>query len=332
MDPLNQLTITFSGIMTHFYDCIPFDCIAPKIPLRSVIPNALAVNMGFLQRDLKEGIEISPSLLGYYLMPHVALISDTEIVDANSSNWIPLLGTHLQVANPAKAPFTPPPLEDGYHLNEYVPELKISKDVVQNGDAAGYFDIYNGTVTVLGDKTNPTSSLSTQVVIETDGIPRLQITPFFPRSPLNLGMYSFLDENQQWQLPNGKLYVSNFDIASGAEDAPIEFLLNYLVAEGGLPQAIANNTPGMSNKLQPMTLELLGDRLQALGWIIKTSPLAAPSNASNFIATSAPGEAATSPPGSDRPLTPLMLESLVRAVLAHGPVPLDQSCSDSRFP
>jgi hypothetical protein len=297
---MGQLTITFSGIMTHFYDCIPFDSIAPKIPMRAVLPDALGINIGFLQRDLTEGVP-EPWQIGYYLMPHVPLISDVETVVPGISNWIPLVGAHLQVANPANAVFTPPPFADGYHLSDYVPGLKISKDVVQNGNAAVYFDLFSGTVSILGNKNVPTDSLSTQVVIETDGTPLLNITPF-PQSPLNLGKYPFLNANQQWPLPGGELYVTNLDFDSGTEDVPIEFLLNYLVAEGGLPKVLAKNTPGMNDVLQPLTLELLGQRLQALGRMIENPPSA-----------------------------PLTRESFARSGI-QGPVPLDQSCSDSRFP
>jgi len=335
---MGQLTIRFSGIMTHFYDCIPFDSIMPKIPMRSVIPDTLGVNVGFVRRhQIEGGAEIYPQLLGYYLMPHLAVISDAKDVNADGSHWIPLLGLHMQVANPAQAPFTPPPPEDGYSLREYAPEIKISKEVVQKGNASGYFDLYSGTATVLGDKNVPTDSLSTQVVIEIeDDVPRLKITPF-DDSPLTLADYPFLklrDNIYQWPLPNGELYVSNIDVASFTDDAAIEFLLNYLVAEGGVPKAIARNTPGMGNRLNPLTLELLGNRLQALGWIIQSSPMVALTPASRFAPIPGQGPEAIELSGLAEGILSreLTIDALYNAVFSQGPVPLDQSCSDSRYP
>jgi hypothetical protein len=301
---MGQLTIKFAGIMTHFYNCVPFDSIEAKIPMRSVLPDALGIYMGVLQR--KQNITESnlPLQFGYYLMPHVALISDVETVVPGTSNWIPLVGARMQVANPASDVFTPPPVEAGYHLDTYVENLKISKDVVQNGNAAGYFDTFFGTVSVQGDKNDPKKPLWTQVVIDTvDDTPLLDIIPF-PGSPMNLAKYPFLNAKGQWPLPGGELYVSNYDFDSGTEDIPIEFLLNYLVAEGGLPRVLKENLPGMPPSLDELTLQLLGQRLVSLGLKIENYP--------------------QSPAALTR-------EALARAGI-QGPVPLDQSCSDSRFP
>ena len=303
---MSQLTITFAGTMTHFYDCIPFDS-APKIPMRTVLPDTLGINMGVLKREQNETESNQPLEIGYYLMPHVAVISDVrQIVDGN--NYIPLLGAHMQLANEVNTVFAPPPFDEGYHLSDYVSDLKISKDVVENRSANGYFDIFSGTASVVGSKNDPTKPLSTQVIIETDGTPLLNIKPF-QGSPMNLAKYPFLNANGQWPLPNGELYVMNLDFDSGAEDVPIEFLLNYLVAEGGLPRVLAKNIPGMTDQLVPLTLQLLGQRLQNLGAMVETYH---------------PPTAPTAP-------AVLTRESLALSGITRR-VDLDQSCSDSRFP
>lgn len=304
---MGQLTITFAGIMTHFYDCIPVASVAANIPMRTVLPDTLGINMGVVKREQNETRSNQPLEIGYYLMPHVTVISDvSNIVDG--SNYIPLLGAHMQLANEVTAAFVPPPFDDGYHLKDYVSDLKISWDVVQNGNANGYFDIFSGTASVLGIKNDPASPLKTQVIIETDGTPLLNIKPFMG-SPMNLSKHPFLNADGQWPLPNGELWVTNHDFDSGTEDVPIEFLLNYLVAEGGLPRVLAKNIPGMTDELSPLTLALLGKRLKDLGEMVETYH----------------------PPTNPTAPAVLTRESLALSGIARR-VDLDQSCSDSRFP
>jgi len=89
---MGTLTITFSGICTHFHDCIPNDK-GDIIPMRSVLPNALGIHFGMTQIPDPPNDPLQPM---YYLMPHVAVVADAATSPAKFSY---LYGAWLKVLN-----------------------------------------------------------------------------------------------------------------------------------------------------------------------------------------------------------------------------------------
>jgi len=105
-------------------------------------------------------------------------------------------------------------------------------------------------------------------------------------------------EDKPWQIDNGNLWVSNIDYDPQTEDTKFDFLLNYLVARGGIPKKLREHTPGMKDPKET-SLAQIGSQLQRLGAFVSNGGRLNP-------------------------------EELQR--LAQKPVPLNESCSDCHYP
>jgi hypothetical protein len=290
---MGQLTITFSGICTHFHDTIPLGTGDVKIPMRSVLPNALGIHFGMTQLPDPPNAPLQPM---YYLMPHVAIVADAATTPVKSSY---LYGAWLKVLNVDE---TKPPFSftgEGYQLTDYVPGgIKPSQDVVQDYNAACYVDFFYGSGTVVKQG----SSLTTVVTIDTlDDIPSVQIIPF---------PGSLMDAQDPWEVTGGELFVTNQDFDPVAEDKPFDFMLNYLTTFPGIPRFLSQNLPGMTEPLPVMTPRVLAESMTELTTAILS------------IGDTFPV------PGKEMSSLAQLLASLI---LSTG-VDLDASCSDSHYP
>jgi len=299
---MGQLTITFSGICTHFYRCIPSGVGDAMIPLRSVLPNALGIHFGMFQFPVLSGPPLQPM---YYLMPHIAVVADAKTPPATQSSY--LYGARLEVLNPdpLQGAFEfDSTLADGCHLPHYVdPDLGIkpSPDVVQNYNAACYVDFLYGKGRVVLNG----SSKTTVITVDTlDDPPKVRITPF----PLP---NSLMPTQPDWTVTSGNLYVTNQDFDAAAEDKPFDFMLNYLTTFPGIPRFLKENLPGMTDPLTQLTPPLLAESMSEL-----TTAILQLGDQFPF-----PGKEMTS-----------FVEFLASRVLIGQAVDLDESCSDSHYP
>ncbi|HXH93304.1 MAG TPA: hypothetical protein VNN25_17100 [Thermoanaerobaculia bacterium] len=292
---MGTLTITFSGICTHFHDCLPWDQPGPKIPMRSVLPNAMGVYFGMVQLPPPA----DPSVATYYLMPHVAQLSSPT---ADAPRRL-LYGVQLEVVNvdTTQPEFTFDWSIPGYHLREYVPkpEPEPSPDVVSNYKAACYFDFHFGSGKVVPSTDNPLM-LTTQVQLATNGPPVIRVSPF-PGSPAG---------GDPWFIQTETLFVANQDFDADVEDKPFDFMLNYLVTQQGLPQLLTENMPGMEDGLEELTPAVLGKSMVDLGVAILNLP----------------------PPSASGQQGNSSAAALFERLPFQSFVDLDQSCSDSHFP
>lgn len=288
---MSSLTITFKGICVHFHGVVP------GVPHRVVLPNASAVRFGILRLppgDGEPGHEAA-----FYTMPHLAVIGDP---DPQGFNLL-LNGSHVQVVNAVGADFA---WREGseFALAQYVPQFAFSEEVVFGGNAACYFDVFHGVGFSQGTGNEPRTTV---VEMETDGPPRIRITPF--------QQSSITVPPQEKTIDSGQLVVSNLDVDAAVEDAPFDFLLNYLVARNGIPTDLTKLTPGMPADPTPLTLQELGGKLQDLGETIARGQLLQSrlQAVSNLILS------------GGRP-TDAVLRTLTHRVVDN------QACSDSHYP
>ncbi|HEV8435497.1 MAG TPA: hypothetical protein VGR95_18960 [Thermoanaerobaculia bacterium] len=242
---MGELNITFQGVCTSIFGMIP------GVPMRTVLPDALAVLFG--QVVFPTGLNSSPRAVDYYLMPHIAIIRDKLV---NGQHYW-LRGSYLKVVN-AK----PQPLcweRGGYSLTQFKKNVGLSRSVALEGRAAAYFDILGGRVWHEGGSDDP---VITRVSIKTDGPPILSITP------LPGAIQQFTTEQV---VQTSELYVTNLDVQASVEDTQFDFLWNYLVTEGGIPNELLERTPGMTRQANSVTFAHLGERMKALGTLIETS-------------------------------------------------------------
>jgi len=290
----NQLTITFQGICCHFHG------IVPAVPHRVVLPDASAVRFGMLRMPPSAGSGVAP----YYLMPHLAIIG--QPIDGGFG--MHLTGAQVQVVNAVSPDFiwTESPK---FAIAQYVPRFAFSEEVVFGGRAACYFDVFQGVGFTVGTGDQPRSTV---VQMETDGPPQIRITPF-PGSALDLvPMEVTLNSVDN----SSDLVVSNLDVDASLEDAPFDFLLNYLVARGGIPTVLSELTPGLPENPPMLTMGVVGDRLQSLGEMVSGM------DQSTGEKLQALGDLAVN---GGRPSNEVLRRLLTMVVD-------NQSCSDSHYP
>lgn len=246
------LTIQFAGICTHFrYGVVP------GVPHRVVLPDAVNFLTGFLTVT---DVSLSSGPVLYYLLPHFAQL-DVVGQDAAKLYVPPLLpdggpvlrngdvlsGIRLQVLNAVDREMVY--LGEGApKLTHFDPRYRFSTDVVLEGRAACYFDLYGGTASTV---TGTGGATQTIVQVNTDGPPTLLVTL------LSASTASTAPRSHSLPLPvaDGStevtLTVSNLEAALeehtkiDMEGGAFDFLLHYLTARGGIPQIIRTVTPGL---------------------------------------------------------------------------------------
>jgi hypothetical protein len=314
---LTEVNITFAGIITHL------DGIVPGVPMRAVVPNALSVRFGEIWIPDPDTLQLHRK--GYYLMPHVAYISEAgggtpkrcglpQVVDGRYLKIVNSTGERLHFAH-----------KGGFSLSEFVDDLQLDDDVVFGGNAACYFDIIHGCAWTEG--TGKNEPRTTRVRMETDGPPRLAIAAMPRSGPDVCGDYYEIEIQPN---PAGayELFVTNLDYDPATEYRNFDFLMNYLVAKGGIPRVLKKPTPGMPPDPEDLTMRYLGEKLKALGEFIRTDG----GTVAGYLAAGGgiKVEGVSINPVSSKPRHSSLAERLTAAVQA--PVPLDESCSDSHFP
>lgn len=242
---MGELNITFSGICVSLHSGI-----VPGVPMRTVLPNALAVRFGVVKIPDQDNFLHNVT---YYLMPHLAIAKD-KIVGGRARL---LTGQYFVVTNAKDQPLCRDG-NGGFSLNEFAPSVQLAPDVVYEGNALAYFDIYGGHVWTEGGGDD---ARVTRVAIKTNGTPRLRISPL----PGNVEPWG-----GDTEIETEELYISNLDVEAATEDYQFDFLMNFLVAKGGIPQKLSKRTPGMMADPKPLTLHHLGERLKALGTFVET--------------------------------------------------------------
>jgi hypothetical protein len=297
---VGELNITFAGVCTSIYN------IVPGVPMRTVLPNALAVRFGAIKIPGADGHLHN---VEYYLMPHLPMIRDR----LRGGNHLPLTGYYLTVSNAKPQPFCRTP--GGFSLGEFVKDVALDPDVVFEGNAAAYFDVFGGRVWTEGNKEE---NLITRVCIRTEGTPRISITPL-PGTIMPLDAEPSIETDE--------LYVTNLDFEAATEDAPFDFLLNYLVAKGGIPKVLSRRTPGLPPEPKRLTMIHLGERLKALGTLIETE-----GTVSGWRAAVKRGDEPGPLPKPASPGQDVGSFTGKLATMTIDPVPFNQSCSPGSLP
>lgn len=241
MADLQELTITFAGICTHFYNVVP------GVPMRTVLPDASAARFGVLRMPANDPSD-PDVMISYLLMPHVPLFNDGSKVTV-------IAGAGLRILNAVgDRPQRP---DSGFLITDYVHNFAYSENVVLNGSAAGYFDI--SAAKSVTTAVSPSGTRTTVVVIKTEGTPLLQITPF---------PGSLMKDELQRPIGSGQLWVTNNDYDPQVADINFDFVLSYLVARGGIPKQLKVRTPGLPPNPTLLTSAGVGTLFQSLGGFI----------------------------------------------------------------
>jgi hypothetical protein len=282
---MSTLTIILSGICTQFHDDILG--LADGFVHRAVFPDALNIRLGGLRLP-------DDTVSAYYFMPHLCYVTDGR----PGTLRLPLAGAKLTVPN-ATGPHYSFAGDPRFSLSRYVIQPQLDDTVTTGERAMCYFDFHYGAFTMRRDfDDGPTY---TQVTIETDGTPILRIEPFGSNT------------HDDVAIDSGQLVVTNLDYQTDLADVQYDFLLNYLVLRGGIPNKIVANPPGLVEYFQ-LTLPKLGNRLVLLGQKIARE---------GGINLGAGGQADT---------LRALIEPLVASLSSRDPVPDNQSCSDSQYP
>lgn len=300
---MGELNITFSGI------CVGIHNIVPAVPLRVVLPDASALRFGMIQIPMDDG---HPHDVEYYLMPHVAMIRDR----LTAGRQMPLEGSYIRVLNAREQPYCCESAGE-YRLSEFVSGLSYDSNVVLEGNAMAYFDIRGGRVWTEGEGNEPRTL---HVCIRTEGKPRIGISPL-PGAVAPVELETEIDSEE--------LYITNLDVEAAVEDVSFDFLLNFLVAKGGIPRALNRRTPGLPAEPAALTMTHLGERMRALGLLIETGGTVA--GWSNSIEKGdEPGPFRSLIPASGAPRRVRLGDRLASAVI--DPMAFDPSCSYGNLP
>ena len=138
---------------------------------------------------------------------------------------------------------TYPTFDETFSLMDFVPQYSYSDDVVFGGQAACYFDVQSGTVETA--QLDPGLAQNVRIVIQTDGPPQLQVTPFSYRPTRAKTTTVTLQKDPKIPDETYELIVANLDSNPYDDDVQFDFLLNYLTARGGIPMTLTSKIPGL---------------------------------------------------------------------------------------
>ena len=267
-----SLTFKFSGICTHFR----YGVVA-GVPHRVVLPDATRLQTGLLAVQQPDGT-IPPPVL-YYLTPHFPSLEveshdlNLAIPDLIDDDGHILSGIRLQVTNAV----TDGPMvyeDDNFPgITDFVASYNFSNDVVLNGRAVCYLDLFSGTLKTY-DPIFPNGPRRVVITLATDGPPELLVSP----------LVSMGGPGQSYRIPLGTndspdvtLRVRNVEewlegLVAAEDSGDFDFLLHFLTARGGIPQVITNKTPGMpAHELKSVTKDRLVQMLNQLAGILDDS-------------------------------------------------------------
>jgi len=282
-----QLTIETHGICTHFRHGV-----LSGIPHRIVLADATHIQAGRVSIDDPPGpdrVPVNPPDSGpvwYYLIPHFPHL---EIVEGPLLSVPHLLhyggflaGLRLQVLNCVEEGIVYTDAEDAPRLTTYYPDYVPSDDVVLNGRASCYFDLYGGTVAYVKPRLPGRPGYMT-ISMQTYGPPELLVSALAPSA----AAHRVTIEPPKEPATPIVLKLKNAELRSEirAEDhlGAYDFLLHYLTARGGIPATLASKTPGMPKNLHSVTRERMATALNDLAdSLMKTHDPAAMTSALQF--------------------------------------------------
>jgi hypothetical protein len=309
----DTVTITFSGICTHFWNFVA------GVPMRTVVPSAQGVFFGAIRTPNGQDPPVLQDL-SYLIMPHVPMVIYLPLdAPPNTPRSTLLTGCSLTINNAMPSTIstnqTPEQPAGGFKLTEFVESFVPSNEVVSlYNRAAAYFDIdLASSVTIRkADPLQENSPLITIVEIETNGPPVLQIDRF-PNSLMAMSQQLITLQPSSSEQGNNRyvLSVTNPDLDPTVANRNFDFLLNYLVGAAGLPLRLDEPTPGML----PLPL---------------ASPT--PTNIRDDFASFTDFLTGGLPTGSW--ISEDYLQQLwnIGQLITAGPMPDSESCSDSHYP
>lgn len=260
----NFLNIETHGICTHFTAGV-----VSGVPHRVVLPNATHI-----QTQMVSIAGQGPIL--YYLVPHFPHIEVVGGPDLTCERLLRggrfLTGVRLQVTNCRNLEFVNEARE-APGLLDYDPDYVPSADVVLQGRAACYLDVYGGTVSYHPPKrTNGAGFMS--ISMETDGPPELLVTSLAPWHTLDQvsTAYRFTLGESTDPLKPVTVKLRNVELLrelpADEHFGGYDFLLHYLTARGGIPADIVSKTPGMPKDPQQVQPERMAEALVELAKMV----------------------------------------------------------------
>lgn len=293
-----ELNITFAGTCVNLFD------IVPGVPMRTVLPNAMDIRFGAVKIPSDPGLRDA----AYYMMPHIPIARDRVV----GGNHRILTGSYLRILNAKNQKLCRTP--GGFSLSQYVKDFALNPLVVYEGYAAAYFDIFGGRVWTEGREGG---AKTTRVSIKTEGTPVISVCPL-PGTILPLELEGPIETHE--------LHITNLDLEAATEDTHFDFLLNYLVAKGGIPRVLERRTPGMPSEPKELTMLHLGQRLKALGTLIETDGTVA-----GWHQAVKRGD---EPGAPRRIISPPPHGAITDFIARHAidPVPFNESCSPANLP
>lgn len=261
---MGSLTVHFRGICVHF----PHHFLKAT-PHRVVLPDARALRFGTVEMPERHRRD-------YALPPHFAVLLARDApphMPGTIRFGLIEEGIRLYVENSI------PGVQYGPHfpfvpcISEFAGAIPSSPEVVQEGAALCYFDVSGGFVDAepQAGSTSPDPPLiGVQITIETPaGCPPILLASRLA-DPHSVPIPVALPEGDDVEL-----IVGNVDSLHGEGGADgVDFLLNFLVLERGIPDRVIMPLPKPGRK---SFLDLLVDAIVALRDISAPNQVALPS-------------------------------------------------------
>jgi len=285
---MGSITFQFGGVCTHFRRGV-----VAGVPYRVVLPDAAKVSVGWLQVNDGQQPDQPPVL--YYTTPHFAslqlragttkcggpLPDVTSGPDlSNQLNATNILkdggfgsGGRLQIVNAIDTAIDDRIGDAIPNLTDFYPTYAPSTDVVLNGRAACYIDIFGGCVWVV-EQASPKPPIILMKV-ETNGPPQLLVTPL-SSSAVTPAPAAGATSITLTPPPNAAddfvMVVTNLE-PHDPEGSPafdggdFDYLLHYLTASGGIPEILSARPPGLDslNPLPTASLHDIGESFINMG-------------------------------------------------------------------
>jgi hypothetical protein len=256
---MGQITITFSGICSHFR-LDPVKVTDLPVAHRVVLPRAAHFRLGVLRAQ--KAFPLRSYFTQYYLQPHFGFLSvdgcppEKMTYDPITNKGLINLGCAITVDKVTDPPVTNSTYSKCYQniprLGDYVTDYAYSKEVVLGGRAVCYFDVSAAALIgtnqdANGCPANDGSLYQVIMTINTDGPPRLTLTPFdttVQAQVLDFGQIMPGAESISMTVFNAEIPQTD-----GTEDTPYDFLLHYETSTIGLESQLIKAIPGLTDDI-----------------------------------------------------------------------------------
>ncbi len=216
------IQIFFNGVAVHLIGAVP------GVPCRVVLPDATA---SYLYED---------SVLDRHFTSLQWNSPD------GTHNAVPFFREYFTVGNPMQQDFKlDPSMACLYHLDNWVPNLQLSSEVIYSGRTALYFDIFYGTLAC--HQMQPSGALYTSLTVDTVD------DPYLIRVPFHYASFDFdptPPTPQPWPFPPGVSAISVTNMGDGCKGSKDDFALSFLVTRGGIPKGL-KDLPGQGTAPPP---------------------------------------------------------------------------------